>query len=273
MIKKLFRIELIKNLGYTNFWVLTSLWVLLFILSVVVVSQISIGLPGLENKPYMQFPSVWTTVAWLASWFNLLLAIIVIVNVGNEFSFKTFRSQVICGLKREELIFGKLLFIFVLALISTILVTILSIAFGFIFTIMGSETSILEKAYTAFIYFVQAFGYMTLGMLVAILLKNTALSIVVYILYFFPGELILRSPFPDSVELVFPFKVISNLTPLPDIFSGFTGGTSTTVINGEVVSEAAPVADLATSTNVILALIYITVFIISSSIIVKKRNL
>jgi ABC-2 type transport system permease protein len=275
MIKKLLKIEFIKNFNYINFWVMAGLWVLLFALVVFIVTQINIGAPGLESKPYLQFPSVWTTIAWVASWFNLILAIIMIVTVGNEFSYRTFRSQVICGLSRNHLILGKGLFIMVMAFASMLIVLLFTVIFGCIFTSFGTETSIFQKSYTLFVYFIQSIGYMSLGMMIAILLKNTALSIVTFILYFFPAEPIIRNILPDPAFLYFPMKVISNLTPPPDIFHGsFTTAHMSTSINGQVVQQAPPpVAELSLSMNVTLAVVYIILFFAVSSLTVNKRNL
>lgn len=273
MIKKLLKLEFLKNFGYSNFWVIVSLWAVLYILVVFIVSQINIGLPGIEAKTYMQFPSIWTTSTWIASWFNLLLAILIIVTVGNEFSFRTFRSQVICGLSRNELIIGKGLFILFLAFVSMIFVMIVTLVFGAIFTTFGSETSILARVHYLLVYFIQATAYMSIGMMIAIIIKNTALSIVAFILYFFPMEAIIRSPFPDAVKQFFPVKIISNLTPLPDVLQGMSKIQMTSTVNGQVMQAAPPIPDLPLYTNVIVAIVFIGIFFLVSSLIVNKRNL
>ncbi|MBI5219976.1 MAG: ABC transporter permease [Bacteroidia bacterium] len=276
MIKKLLKLEFIKHFAYTNFWVLTGLWAGLYFLVVLIVSLMNINIPGLESKPYLQFPSVWTTFTWIASWFNLLLAIIIIVSVGNEFSYKTFRSQVINGLSRNELILGKSLFILLIAITCTLFVFILTLIFGIIYTNFGSETSVFNKSWLLPVYFIQAIGYMTIGMLIAIIIKNTALSIVSFILYFFPVEVIIRNIFPDTIGQFFPMKIISNLTPLPDMFHIAPASSQMyTSINGQQMAMQAtpPVPELAICIAVTVAIIYIIAFITSSTIIVNKRNL
>lgn len=276
MIKKLLKLEFYKSFSYTNFWVMAGLWLVLYFLVSLIATQVSLPLPipGMESKPYLQFPSAWSTFAWIASWFNLLLAILIIVSVGNEYSFRTFRSQVINGLSRSDLILGKGLFIIFLAFCSMIIVFVVTIIFGLIYTTFGNETSVFSKFYLLFVYFIQSVAYMSMGMFIAILVRNTALAIVSFILYFFPVEVIIRNFFPESVLHFFPMKIISNLTPLPDVINIAPATQVQSSFNGQPMNMAAtPVADLPLYGAVIVAIVYIVIFFASSTMIMNKRNL
>lgn len=276
MIKKLLKIEFYKNFSYTNFWVMAGLWAGLYFLVSLIATQVALPLPipGMESKPYLQFPSAWSTFTWIASWFNLLLAIIVIVSVGNEYSFRTFRSQVINGLSRNDLILGKGLFIIFLAFCSLILVFIVTIIFGSIYTTFGSETSVFSKSYLLIVYFIQSIAYMSMGLFIAILVRNTALAIVSFILYFFPIEIIIRNFFPETVLHFFPMKIISNLTPLPDVINIAPATQMQSSFNGQQMNMAAvPVFDIPLYIAAIVAVLYIIIFFAASLTIMNKRNL
>lgn len=275
MIKKLLRLEFYKSFGYTNFWVFAGLWLGLYFLVLLILLQVNAPLPGMETKPYLQFPLIWSTCTWIASWFNLLLGIMIIVSVGNEYSFKTFRSLVINGLSRTDLVTGKVLFITFLAFCSVFLLCIFTIIFGLIFTTFGNDTSVFSKSYLVFVYFIQSVAYMSMGMFIAILLKNTALSIVSFILYFFPIEAIIRNFFPETIQLFFPVKIISNLTPLPDILHFGSMGQMTTSVNGQPIEQAisTPPPELSLYITTFIAIGYIILFISASNLLLKKRNL
>lgn len=277
MIKKLLRLEFYKSFAYTNFWVMAGLWAGLYLLVSFLATQVSFPLPipGMESKPYLQFPSAWSTFTWIASWFNLLLAILVIVSVGNEYSFKTFRSQIINGLSRNDLILGKGLFIIFLALCSMIIVFFVTLIFGSIYTTFGNETSVFSKAYLLIVFFIQSIAYMSLGMFIAILVRNTALAIVSFILYFFPIEVIVRNFFPESVLAFFPMKIISNLTPLPDVINIAPASSQMqSSINGQQMNmAAAPPMEVPLYLSATVALVYIAIFFASSSVLMNKRNL
>ncbi|HBF89127.1 MAG TPA: hypothetical protein DDX39_10835 [Bacteroidales bacterium] len=273
---RLLKIELQKYLSYTNFWVIIGLHSSLFILSLFIGSQINIDIPGLDFTTFVQFPTIWNTVSWIASWFNLLLAILLIAFIGNEYSFKTFRQNVIDGLSRSELIISKLLVIIVLSIYCFVLVSIVTIAMGLILSTHYDFSIIFSNAGIMFVYFIQTIAYMTFGMFLAILVKNTALSIVFYFLYFFPIEPIVRNLFPDQIGMFFPMKVISNLTPAPEIFN-FTGQAQfQTTINGQIQQQMPtqlPVEDASMTLNLIVAIAYILIFSYGSYFVMKRKSL
>lgn len=275
--KRIINIELKKLIPYTTFWVLIGIHLFLFIIVALVINSFEIQIPGFELPKLFEFPLVWNLICWLASWFNMFLAIIIIAYAGNEFVFKTFRQNLIDGLMRKELLEGKLLVIFFISVYTLLLVFLTSSLFGLITTNDVSFSGFFDQSYYLFIYFIQAIAYMTFALFLVLLIKNIALSILAFILYKFPVEPIIRGFLPDEVIRYFPMKVISNLTPLParDLFQintqsqfygSMNGQTYQTPVNQEVVS------DLSLTTNTTLAVIYIAIFISLSYIIVKKKN-
>ena len=77
--KRLLQIEFIKLFSYTGFWVPAMFWIILYILSLFIITQININFPGLDSSTFFKFPTLWNTTTWRASWFNLLLAIITMI--------------------------------------------------------------------------------------------------------------------------------------------------------------------------------------------------
>jgi ABC-2 type transport system permease protein len=274
--KKLLKIELVKILNYSSFKVILILHFLLFLLVIFVASQIEISFPGFTMKNLFQFPHVWESFAWMASWFNLLLAILLMVLVGNEFSYKTFRQQVITGLSRNDLILGKGIVVLIIAIYGVVLVLFTSILFGLIFTRELSISMVFEKSYILVVYFIQAIGYMTIGFFIAVLFRNTALSIIMYLLYFLLIEPIVRLLFPRDARLYFPVKIISNLTPRPEFL---------TVISDEPMVNASGQSNLDLNAigiasdplpmylTILLALIYIAIFTILIFVFIRKRDI
>lgn len=273
--KKLFRIELCKILNYTSFRVILGLHLALFFLVIIITSQIEISVPGFKMRNLFQFPYVWESFSWIASWFNLLLAILVIVLVGNEFSFNTFRQHVIDGLSRNDLFLGKGIVILLIAVYGFLLVLLSSLIFGFIFSKDISFAIVFKNSYLLIVYFIQAIAYMTMGLFLAILLKNNALSIVIFILYFALIEPIIRSFFSQGVRRFFPVKIISNLTPAPE-FLTITSGNKFSLGDGSLLDfEAIGILPekLPLFTTVFIAVSYIALFAFIATLIMNKRNL
>ncbi|MFH2096574.1 MAG: ABC transporter permease [Bacteroidota bacterium] len=275
MIKRLIKIEFRKVISYTTFWVLIGIHVFLLTSVILVAKSFRIDMPGLELPNLYAFPAAWNTISWLSSFFNLFLTIILIALVGNELNFRTFRQHVIDGLTRPQLVSGKLIVITGIAIFAFILTFLLALIFGLINTDGLSIGSMFGQFYYMFVYFIQTMAYMIMGLFIVLLIKNIALSIVTFILYFFPVEPILRAFLPDEITAFFPMKVISDLTPAPEIFNFSSQVQYYTTVNGQVVSQpdAALPFELPLHSNILVVLAYITLFGILSYIIMNKRNL
>jgi len=215
MIKKLFHIEYIKTLSLRSFKTLISLHFLLFIVLILIGSYINVSIAGFSFKNLYQFPFIWEFFTWIASWFNILLVIVIIVLTGNEYNFKTNRLQIINSLNRDELFIGKGILIFFISVYTLILVLISSLIFGFIYTQHFTFEIFFQKSHLLLLYFLQTISFMCLGLFFIVLLRNTALSIVLFILYRIIIEPILRYPFSKEIRNYFPSKIISSLTPFP----------------------------------------------------------
>ncbi len=273
--KRLLQIEFIKLYTYAGFWVPAIFWIILYILSLFIVTQINIQLPGLETKSLFAFPHLWNITTWIASWFNLLLAIMIMIFTSNEFSFRTFRQHVIDGFSRGELFKGKALLMGVFSVAGVVLVLISTLILGIFFNTSETWPGILDKIYLPFVYFVQAFAYMSIALMIALLFKNIALSIITFLLYFLMIEPIIRLFLPDEILVFFPMKVISNLTPLPDIFHFSTQTQFYTTVNGQVISSEPPPPpfELPLWGNTLVSIAYIVIFLGISWWILKKKKL
>lgn len=215
--KKLISIESIKTFSSNTFRTVIALHLLFFVLVVLGVSRINFSAGGFSIDQLYTFPYVWGFFTWIASWFNVLLAVLIIIMVGNEYKFNTFKQQFVHGLTVGELITGKIITIIYIALYALLLVVVASLFSGFISAPGIALNEIFAHSGIIFVYFIQALAYMSLGLFIAILLRSNALAIVVFFLYLFPGEIILRKWLFPMFENYFPAKIISSLTPLPEI--------------------------------------------------------
>lgn len=276
IMRKLLNIEMTKLLNYTSFKVILGLHLALFSLVIFVTSQIDISVPGFDTRNFFRFPHVWDYFTWVASWFNLLLAILIIMVTGNEFSFNTFRQHVIDGLGRMELFSGKLLVVLLIAVYSFILVFLTGTIYGFIFTLNFSFADFIAGMDILFVYFLQTVAFMVVGILLVMLVKSTALSIILFVLLRFPIEPILRSFFNQAARPFFPMKAIGGLTPVPEFLSISSQNTFETMDGGNALSlsEIGIIAKgLPYWGQILLATGYTALFMFLIALILRKRNL
>jgi ABC-2 type transport system permease protein len=271
-VKRIIEIEWSKISTYGLLKVILILHFCLFLLVTFVFSKMQISVPGFTFGNLFMFPNVWSTFSWVASWFNMLLAILVIVLTGNEFAYRTLRQQVLSGLSRKEFIYGRGVVVLILSVYGFLLVTFTGTVFGIIYTPDLKVSMIFENFGVVFIYMLQAIGYMVIGILLSVLLRNNSLSIILFFLYFILIEPIIRVFCPVGVRQWFPVKIISHLTPVPEILQmTSSGGTDSSGFTFEKLGIMP--LQLSSITTTLMALLYITLFIFFIFRMVQKRDL
>ncbi|MCF8336132.1 MAG: hypothetical protein K9H65_05985 [Bacteroidales bacterium] len=268
--RKLIHVENIKTFSSNTFRVILTLHFLFYILVVLAVSRIELSVGEFSIHRLYQFPNVWEFFSWVASWFNILLGVLVIVLISNEFRFYTFRQQIMNGLNEGHLLLEKIYMIIVIAVYALLLVIVSSLISG---NITGSESlgfSQFSGIGVVWVYFLQTLAYMIMAMLFAIVFKNNGLAIVTFILYLFPGEVILRSLIFTNIQEYFPAKLISGLTPLPSIFRDQAASFQGVGMEFDTMQNAETA--LVTSQDVGLAIVYIVVFLSITYWILKRKS-
>jgi ABC-2 type transport system permease protein len=230
---RLFLIEWIKLRKYRAFQLLTGLY---FLVVAVVCSSGMIFLEYIKSKgaefkgisptilPIYEFPDIWANITYVAAWMKIFLAFIVIISITNEVTYKTLRQNVIDGLSRVEFMLSKLSMIFIFSLVNTLLVFLLGLITGLIYShdkslgaIFGNMQYLGAFMYNVFIYLVFAF-------FLGILVKRTGIVIVflgIYSVFVEPITSLIFSNAPFIPHFLkaavpfFPIKAINNLLPSP----------------------------------------------------------
>lgn len=81
-------------------------------------------------SPY-NFDNTWQTTSYASGYLLLLPAMLIIILVTNEYTFRTNRQNVIDGWSREQFITVKLAIALIVAIVSTIIVILTAMGFGF----------------------------------------------------------------------------------------------------------------------------------------------
>ncbi|MCC9166176.1 ABC transporter permease subunit [Pontibacter harenae] len=254
----LLRIEFRKILPYKTVWVILAIYVVLMVLVLNASSGITINGRQLGADAF-QLPGVWQRLSFLASFFNLLLGILIIVLVSDEYSFRTLRQQVIDGLSRVEIVLAKFYVILAVAAFSTIFLLLLGLYFSLLYSTDHSVDAFFSQIDHLSYYFVQAVAYMALAMLFAFLIKKSGLAIIAFIAYAKIVEPLVHLRIPDTVDKYMPMKALGSLTPMPgqDLIDQFT----------------TPTEQLTPPWAAVAGLFYIGLFLFLSYSLLKVRDL
>lgn len=272
---QLLKIEWHKIKSYAVFWVITGILLVLFLAVAIGAATANFKInvfysAGFDTQKFFQFPFVWSSFAYLGVFFSHLLALLMIILIGNEFNYRMMRQQLVFGTERTQILLSKILLILFLPILMFILMIILSLTFGLIYTENISFDKIINSSFFALNSYVQMVAFMSLGMLISLFLRSTGLSIIVYLGYiFFEAifRLFVRAKLEDAV-FFFPVKSISSLTPRPSI---------NTAMNDVMKQQMNGFNDATMHFNEIITLIipvvYVGIFLYLSYIIIKKRDL
>lgn len=129
-------------------------------------------------KPY-GFEYTWQTTSYVTGYLLVLPAMLMIILVTNEFTYRTNRQNIIDGWSRRQFIDVKIVLAFILALASTLLVVICALLFGLI---TGDDFSANKIDHVAF-FFLKAFSYNMLAVLFSSLIRRTGFAIGIFFIY------------------------------------------------------------------------------------------
>ena len=271
--KKLIRIEQIKILNYIPFQILLGLYVVAIVLGLVIYPLIDKQIPVISLSDLFRFPDVWPFLTWITEPYNILLALIVIMITTNEFANHTFKTQVIFGLGRSELLTQKLVLIVFLALLATLLVGITSLILGLTHSYKITLQLAFENSWMLLTYFLSSLTYMIFGLFFALIIKNTALSILGFIGYRTFLEPVLFLIFREKeIRWYFPMRVNTRLNPVPNLIEIFEKKMNSPEPVDESALDILP-KGLPLWANVLLVLGYLSIVIFFSYRMINRKRL
>ena len=105
-----------------------SYFVLLTFISLVAAIKFDIG-PiqfHLAELGIFDFPYIWHFNAFIAAFFKLFLAVVIVSMMANEYSNKTIKQNLIDGLSKWEFIYSKFLTVLAFSVLSTVFLFVIS---------------------------------------------------------------------------------------------------------------------------------------------------
>ena len=184
--QQLLKTEWLKIKNYTAFKVLSIFFLvgvlltnyIVYIFNKNVVENVNaVGMLGSFN-PY-SFENTWQTTSYATGFLLMLPALLIIILITNEYTYKTSRQNVIDGWSRQQFIDVKLVMALLVALISTLMVVFTALLFALF---SGTDFSLNSFSHVGF-FFLKALSYNMIAVLVSVLIKRTGFAIGLYFIY------------------------------------------------------------------------------------------
>src|SRR5688500_17625920 len=144
----LLKIDLKKLTSYRTFWVVCGLYFITLAFATAsgmeFLKLLARTVEGFGQEinisriPLYHFPYVLLNLIWFSGWFKVVLAIMVVISVTNEYSYRTLRQNIIDGLSRKQFLYSKILTNVLLSLMSVVMIFVIGLVTGLIYSPSGA---------------------------------------------------------------------------------------------------------------------------------------
>ena len=181
--------------------------------TVLILSSIKINFFGfftleLGELGIFNFPVIWHITTFFASQFKFFFAIVAASMIGNEYSNKTLKQNLIDGLSKKEFILSKFYTIVFFSLCATILIGLATFFIGLYYSSYTEASIIFREVEFLLAYFVKLVGFFSLCLFLGMLVKRSAFALgFLFILYILEWIIFgLLSWQTNSMDLAFNIK-------------------------------------------------------------------
>lgn len=245
-------------------------------LCVILLSAVKINFFGfftleLGELGIFNFPIIWHITTYFSALFKFFFAIVVVSMIGNEYSNKTLKQNLIDGLSKKEFILSKFYVIVFFSLISTVIIFIISLILGLIYSSYNEFSIIIQQMEFLVAYFVKLVGFFSFCLFLGVLAKRSAFALAFLFVdlileWIVLGLIAWKSSYEiaQKVQNFFPLTSMSNLIKQPFQRVAMTKFPS----NTDISYDYAVYFD-----NIIIVILWTLIFIFSSYKLLKKRDL
>lgn len=175
------------SLELKKLWLNRTSKILIFVsfvlpFTVLVLSSIKINFFGffvleLGELGIFNFPIIWHITTFFASYFKFFFAIVVVSMIGNEYSNKTLKQNLIDGLSKKEFILSKFYTIVFFSFAATVLIGLATFLIGLYYSSYTEVGIIFREFDFVLAYFVKLVGFFSLCLFFGMLVKRSAFAL------------------------------------------------------------------------------------------------
>jgi ABC-type transport system involved in multi-copper enzyme maturation permease subunit len=176
----------------------------------------------LLGNPF-SFPEAWHSVAYFSSWFVMIPAILVIMLVNNEYTYKTHRQNIIDGWSRDQFISSKLIDVLIISLVATIMYILVAVVYA-LYTDSSTADNWLDQIQYIPLFLLQTFAQLSIAFLLGFFIRKAFLALGIFLIYSLIIENLLLGLFKwKDIPLgpYLPLEISDKLIPPPAFFGKF----------------------------------------------------
>ena len=224
----------------------------------------------LAEQGIFNFPYIWHFNTYFAAILKIFLALVVISMISTEYSNQTLKQNLIDGLSKKEFILSKFYMILVLSLASTILIFLVSLGLGLIFSDFNEVNIIFSRMEYLGAYFLKLTAFFSFCLFLAVWIKRSGFVIGALVLWWIiegiiKGILTFRIQQYETREHIsqfLPLESMSNLVKEPLSKLGIVKSSFGVVRDVNVYWH-----------QILITLLWTIIFVWGAFALLKKRDL
>lgn len=223
----LLKIDLKKLTGYRTFWIVCGLYFITLAFSTATGMEFLKWLArtvedfgselNINRIPLYHFPDVWLNLIYFSGFFKVVLGIMTVISITNEFQYRTLRQNIIDGLSRWQFLATKILTNLLLSFLSVAMIMVITFVTGLIYTPIINWNFVFADMEFLIAYFIEIFAFLSYALMLGLLIQRSGLTIILLLLSKML-EIIIRENVDEYVPWLIqflPMESISNLVPVP----------------------------------------------------------
>jgi len=169
------------------------------------------------------FPEVWHTAAYASSVFVFIPAIVIIMFITNEYTYKTHRQNIIDGWSRQQFLTSKFIDVLIITLLATLVYFLAALVIGYM-NQAESTAKVWEGSKYIGLFFLQTFSQLSIAFLIAFLTRKAFIALGIFLFYKIIVEKILVAlatwKLNDAGRFL-PLEVSNRMIPPPAFIGRF----------------------------------------------------
>ena len=163
------------------------------------------------------YPETFHTTAYFSSFFVFIPAIVVIMLITNEYTYKTHRQNIIDGWSRNQFILGKFFDVVIITLMVTLLYFIVSVIIGIVASGDSKLSMWSQSRYIAY-FCLQTFSQLSIAFLFGFLVRKSFIALSIFVFYFIIVENMVVGYSKvklNDIGRFMPLEISDRLIPVP----------------------------------------------------------
>lgn len=165
-----------------------------------------------------QFPGIWHNLTYIAGsrLFLLFPALIMVLLITNEITFRTLRQNVIDGYSRNETFVAKFLVAIGISVMVTAFVFVNGLILGFLHSPASEWKYLLSKTSFVLAFFLEVVAFTSFALMIGLLVKKSIFAMGVLAIWAVIADPIITHYLGDWYKQFMPINSITTLIELPN---------------------------------------------------------